>query len=270
MQQVIYAMGDVHLNFEKINVFIEKNIRKNKKFQSIAKDDELEIIILQCGDFGFFWPGFDNSKAIKNEVDFLKDGYVKIYWCAGNHEDHDELDYIKRKNPNQAFYQVAPHIYYANFASVLTLFDGTKIMFCGGGESAVQDRANRIKYEHNTNERIWWAQEGISDKDMKLLPDRHIDWIVSHARPINVSLKSVVTDHQDESSQYYLEDIRKKYKPSKWFHGHYHVYEREIFEDCVFVCLNESEGKGWCKLVWHINKKQNLLKKLIGKMLRKI
>ncbi len=270
MQQIIYAMGDVHLDFEQVNAFIDKKIRNNKDFKNIAKDDNLEIIIIQCGDFGFFWPGFDNSKAIKNTVDFLKDGFVKIYWCHGNHEDHDELDYIKAKNPHQAFYQVAPNIYYAPFASVLTLIDGTKIMFCGGAESAVQDRQNRITYENKTNEKIWWTQEGISNEDIKRLPNTHIDWIVSHARPIGIPLKTIATDHQDESSQYYLEDIRKKYKPSRWFHGHYHVYEYETYEECTFMCLNESQGKDWCKQVRHINKKQNFFKKFIDKILCKI
>ncbi len=254
MQQIVYAMGDIHADFNALNIFINKKIRNNKAMQMLAKDDELEIIVLQCGDFCFFWPPFDHSKAIKNKVSFLKDGHVKIYWCAGNHENHDMLDVLTQRHAPETFIEVAAHVHYATFGSVLKLLDGTKVLFCGGGESEKQDKERRLQHERQTGHRAWWKQEGIDAADMQLLPEEPIDWVVSHARPLGVPLQSR-THHGKEASQSFLEEIRIKYSPTKWLHGHYHVYEETLYDGCEFICLNHSSSLGlWYKLVAHMGK----------------
>ncbi len=252
MQQIIYALGDIHADFHALNIFINKNIRSNRLMRSIASEGALEIILLQCGDLSFFWPDCDYSAAIKNKVDFLHGGHVKIYWCAGNHENHDMLDYLQEQRPDQPFIEVAPSIYFATFGAVLSLLDGTKVLFCGGAESQAQDTERRIKHEKRTGHRAWWPQEGISLKDMQALPDMNIDWIVSHARPLGVPMQAK-SHHGIEPSQEHLECIRRRYKPTKWLHGHYHVYEQCLHEGCEFICLDHSTSHAtWSKLVAHM------------------
>lgn len=97
IKKVVFVLGDVHADFPLLNAFIDREIRSNREMRSLAEncraaEIRMEILILQCGDFGYFWPLCDSAGAIKNEVDFLDLGHVPIYWCAGNHEDHDRLD----------------------------------------------------------------------------------------------------------------------------------------------------------------------------------
>ncbi len=252
MQQIVYAIGDIHADFHALNTFINKKIRNNSAIRRLAKEDDLEIILLQCGDFCFFWPPFDYSKAIKNSVEFLQHGHVKIYWCAGNHENHDMLDALQKEQEKPSFIEVAPAIYYAPFGATLPLLDGTKILFCGGGESEKRDKERRLEHERRTGHRAWWAQEGISEADMQALPQENIDWVVSHSRPLGVPLLAK-THHGKEASQHYLEQVRQRYQPKKWLHGHYHVHKEDIYEGCEFICLNHITSNDiWFKLVAHM------------------
>ncbi len=94
----IYILGDVHGDFGALNKFINREIRQNKAAQSprgfMKKVDDLQVIILQVGDFAYFWTGYDNTGAIKNHIDWLggQGGLCPLFWCGGNHEDWDALD----------------------------------------------------------------------------------------------------------------------------------------------------------------------------------
>ena len=69
--KLVYVLGDIHGEFGALNSFINKEIRGNKQIRTLAanlkaKGIELEVLFLQAGDFGFYWPGKNNSVAIKN------------------------------------------------------------------------------------------------------------------------------------------------------------------------------------------------------------
>ncbi len=270
-KQIIYAMGDIHADFGQLNTFINKKIRCNRKIQELAQNYELEFIILQCGDFAFFWPNYDHSKAIKNRVDFLQDGHVKIYWCDGNHDDHDALDALETAHPDTPFIEVAPQVYFATFGSVLTLLDGTKVLFAGGGDCEYDDKKKRISKERLRGRKTWWKQEGIDEKDMQNLPYTHIDWIISHASPVNIwPFFDFRARHRNEPSQEYLAEIQKRYKPTNWFHGHYHSYKEYEHDGCNFTSLNCVQYRNsWHKIIAHITqengdqvKRENIMQKL--------
>lgn len=60
--KLVYVVGDIHGAFGKLNAFINRHIRLDAKTRALSEVCEaggrpLEIVILQCGDFGFFWPG---------------------------------------------------------------------------------------------------------------------------------------------------------------------------------------------------------------------
>ncbi len=243
--QIIYIAGDVHGRWDILNQYINKKIRQGRVFlKQIAKLEEnsqdVEVIILQCGDFGIWIPEDIGTLPIKNKVDFLKDGHVKIYFADGNHENHDVLDKLEKDNPNNVFPEVAPYVYFATFSSVLTLLDGTNILFAGGAESA--DKSRRTPNE------TWWEQEGIDDQDMLRLPppNSNIDWVISHAAPLSFELGRHVIFYRPEKlfepSRHYLEEILQTYCPKQWFFGHYHYSDKGKKADCAWKCLNYSHA----------------------------
>ena len=59
--QYVFVVGDIHGEWEIFNSFINNKIRQNKDIlNDIEMRHEVEVIILQCGDFGF-WPHFDKT-----------------------------------------------------------------------------------------------------------------------------------------------------------------------------------------------------------------
>ncbi|MDR2605018.1 MAG: metallophosphoesterase, partial [Desulfovibrio sp.] len=216
--QQIYVLGDIHGDWGSLNAFINKNIRHSKQIAELkAQYDELEAVILQVGDFGY-WP-HRNSININNSVDGIKGNRVKIFWCDGNHENHDVLDELQAGQPDKPFIEICPSVYFATFGSMLTLIDGTTVMFCGGADSI--DKHFRIPRVS------WWKQEVIDDADMAKLPPQgtKVDWIVSHTCPkvFNLRLQDdFLANKETDPSKSYLDKIFKAFTPSRWWFGHYH------------------------------------------------
>lgn len=258
MPKIVYIIGDIHGNFGALNTFINKQMRQNKSMRAIAADwrargQDLEVIILQCGDFAFFWPGYSNERAIQNSIAFLKGGIVPIYWCAGNHEDHDQLDALFEKNsPSSAsnIAEVARGVYYCRFGAVLKLDAGTSVLFAGGAES--MDKSERVAGLS------WWPQEGVSSEDLDRLDNvPKADIVISHTAPAAFDLsiqmaKSWWNDgaHLEEPSRYMLDEVFEKYHPRQWYFGHFHKAMHGSFQGCDWECLNclGHGGKTWEKL----------------------
>ena len=92
----IYIVGDFHGKWVYPNYFFKHNPE--------------EAIYLQCGDFGYL-PHFEKYR-IKNFD--IKNGKSKIYFCDGNHEDHESLKRLKNN-------EVCPNVFYMKRGSTLTL-----------------------------------------------------------------------------------------------------------------------------------------------------
>ena len=237
-KQLVFVLGDIHGAFSRLNTFINKEIRMNKTVRTLANEiiaagDELEVLFFQCGDFCFFWPGEDNSQAIKNRVYFLKDGLVKIFFCDGNHENHDALDELERQHPGQPFIEVASGVYFATFGSVLTLVDGSNVLFAGGAESC--DSRDRIAGLE------WWPQEGIDDGDMAKLPpvETRISLVVSHTAPMSFKHNGLyVSGKLHEQSRHRLDTILNIYRPKMWRFGHFHDFYMATEHGCEWKCLD--------------------------------
>ena len=230
-----------------------------------AKYDELDVLILQCGDFGF-WPHTETAYrwdapgditdsqgryALKTDVGFLKNGRVSIYWCDGNHENHDVLDDLEAKHCDVAFIPVMPGVFYAPFGSVLTLLDGTTVMFCGGAESSPRDISAR------TPGFSWWRQEGIDNSDMARLPDPKevtVDWIISHTGPrsFNIAGPDVDSQKDQQPSKERLESLFAAYRPKRWWFGHYHTFREGRDNSCHWMLLDQvgnEYGRKWVDTV---------------------
>ena len=84
-------MGNIDGDFDELNSLINKRIRMDKTFRATAprwkaSGNDLQFLILQCGNFAYFWPYCDSGEAIRTQIDFLPSGRVPIYWTGGNHE----------------------------------------------------------------------------------------------------------------------------------------------------------------------------------------
>ena len=100
----ILAVGDVHGKFGMLNKLINK---------------EKPDLVLQCGDFGY-WPKEHGKTYVGStgRVTYfdqycIKPGDSKIYFCAGNHEDHESL-LLKEENN-----EIMKNVFYKKKGSTL-------------------------------------------------------------------------------------------------------------------------------------------------------
>ena len=214
----IIICGDIHARWDKLNSLI------NKKQPDI---------ILQVGDFGYY-PEYKNYHP-----HHIKNGDTKIYWCDGNHENHDKLNIIKRN-------EIRPNVFYMKRGSVLTLPNGEIVLFMGGAES-IDKHLRTIGVD-------WFPQEVISQKDLENLPstDTKIDIVISHTCPLEFDLGDRFKDTQKykDCSRVALSRVLEIYKPAKWYFGHYHANIKGQYDNCKWECLNMASNTGWWKWLY--------------------
>ena len=214
----ILVCGDIHGTWGPLNVLI------NQKQPNI---------ILQVGDFGW-WPHYHNKKGFNGPKRWnqygLKNKDTKVYWCPGNHENWDELDKM-----GYGIHEVMDNVFYCSFGSTITLPDGRVVLFAGGADSI--DKKSRVLGNS------WWHQEIINYADMAQLPiDKKVDIIISHTLPFNMAVNSKSYEYyrwkMDDPSMKALDQVFKMYRPSLWYGGHFHTYEKIIYKDCEFTILS--------------------------------
>lgn len=259
--QLIFIAGDLHGDWDEFNPFLNAGIRQSRRVKELAREfAPLEIIILQAGDFGY-WPhqdkhnsfsrssrAFWSQDGIKNAMPGIRDGRIKIYWCDGNHENHDALDELERAaqagNPEERFIETMPGAYFAPFGSVLRLLDGTSVLFCGGADST--DKVWRKPGE------TWWPQETIDENDMERLPppgSLTVDWVISHTCPAYFPVSTLHGNPAKDAdpSKRFLNQVFDTYRPKRWWFGHYHDYQQGEYQGCAWTvldrCGNPSGGK---------------------------
>lgn len=179
----------------------------------LARDHAAEV--LQCGDWGFLWPGNDKLTDLS---DMLVGLGVTMRAIDGNHDDHPRLrNHVKACVATT----IAPRVIYQPRGSVHEDADGTRFLFCGGAPSI--DRAFR------TQGRSWWPEEVITrdDRDRALSVPGPVHVVVTHdapAFPPGFSAKGTPSyQHDQEQSMRYVDDLVRHHHPSLHVHGHWHV-----------------------------------------------
>lgn len=231
---MIIICGDLHANFWAVN----KLISKKSKISTI----------LQCGDFGYFPKEhgktyLDNIGKIKtfNQYKF-KNKNIPIYWCDGNHEDHESLEKLENN-------EIMKNVFYQRRGSTITIPDNRTILFMGGADS--------IDKQYRTAGHDWFPQEIISEKDLHNLPDIDVDIIISHTCPKEFDvLKGVKTPFSDLKYNKYQDPSRErlsyvldKYNPSLWYFAHFHLFKTGFYNNCKWTCLSGvGMGKWWIKI----------------------
>jgi len=228
-----YIVGDIHGRWPIFNNWMNKKRPKT---------------IIQIGDFGFY-PKADNTKqvklmmsnrTIKKKVLWrncgMKNNNTDIYWCKGNHEDHESLSIIA---PYEDKYEVCPNVFYMPFGSTFKLSDGRTVLFCGGA-------ATHNQGAYTVGDDLFPHLETISQKEMWDLPDCKIDIVISHTCPDRWI--ECMTRHQyPDSSGQALDLVLQKYQPQLWYFGHFHQNNRGFDADynCRWHALNMMPHTGW-------------------------
>jgi len=220
----IMIIGDCHGRFNDLNTLISKK-----------KPDT----ILQCGDFGYFPKEFNKSYIdtmgrIKTWKADIKNHNTKIYWADGNHEDHESL---KARTTDELW----PNVFYQPRGSVRMLPDGRNVLFMGGAYS--------IDSAYRTAGYDWFPEdEKINQRDINDLPDVKVDIVISHTVPIEFVIKDSRKELRliPDSSRQALSYILKKYRPKQWYFGHFHHYQKGLYNDCYWTALGDIGGDNKC------------------------
>lgn len=228
----IIVTGDIHGHWGQLNRIINK------------KNPDKMII---CGDFGY-WPHFHKSKVFhKPGVPWnqygIKNPRTKVYWIDGNHENHEAIAAMVSKHGRHSPIKMDDFqngdVYYMPRCSTMEL-NGHDCLFIGGAMSI--DKASRIEGVS------WWRNEVLSYTDYLNLPEKSIDIIFSHTVPTDVqykiAMRYIPSGKFKDPSCDVLNAILYRYKPKRWYFGHFHEEYIFNFENCNFIGLSMAKGEG--------------------------
>jgi hypothetical protein len=158
-----------------------------------------------------------------------------VFWCDGNHEDHQELGLRKTD-------ELWPGVHYMPRGSLLDLPDGRRVMFMGGADS--------IDKESRTIGIDWFPEEIIRDSDIRNLNyEGPVDIVVSHTCPreFDIGIGTKEEHYIRDCSRMALSYILHHYHPPLWYFGHWHYYKTGYDHGCRWTALDYagSGGRWW-------------------------
>ncbi|HAR38388.1 MAG TPA: hypothetical protein DCS09_07385 [Porphyromonadaceae bacterium] len=228
MENKIIVVGDLHGDWGALNKLITT---KNP------------AVIMQCGDFGW-WPVLEVSRPVlygrqsKWKLKGIKPHDTQVYWCDGNHEDHESLGTATEDRVSVEMYQ---NVYFMPRGSVLTLPDGRNVMFMGGADS-IDKHLRRRGYD-------WFEEELISFKqaDKALSFAGRVDIVISHTCPNEWEPLPDEFGKRTDPCRKVLSAILEKFKPDLWFHGHWHKQNNGVYNGTRWQSLDYPghAGKWW-------------------------
>jgi hypothetical protein len=193
--------------------------------------------IVQVGDFGY-WPRFARGAAFLGAVsDHATERGVSIWFCDGNHEDHDSLPHDVSLEPQE----VAPGVNWVPRGTVLE-WSGQRLLFFGGAVSVDQD----------SREAGWtWFPNEVPSVDAwkRAFDTRSIDVVVAHdtvpgmpvrgVPPLSIpwSARRRAREHRDR-----LAELATALEPQVWVHGHWHQRATARIGATRFESLGHDRG----------------------------
>jgi DNA repair exonuclease SbcCD nuclease subunit len=210
----VLVLGDTHAN-----------VKAFAKVSEIAHELEVDAII-QVGDFGFGYHGFEDGTCLWSYG--LWSFGIPVFWIDGNHEFHDELDRYRfeDRKPVHEIVEVAPLCYHIPRGTYFQI--GTYDCLAFGGAVSVDQEFSR------RNGRPWFPQEGITTAEYFDWRDdvSEVDILFTHDAPTSPTIKKMgeATSHYwpkdvlEQSAQHrvLIDNIRKACDPTYTIHGHWH------------------------------------------------
>lgn len=193
--------------------------------------------IVQVGDFGY-WPRFDRGVTFLSNVSAhaVSKG-VAIWFCDGNHEDHESLPHARAEAP----LEVAPSIRWVPRGTVLE-WDGRRLLFFGGAVSVDQDsRQTGWTWftEEIPSEAAWERAFAAGSVDIVVAHDTvpgmpvHGDDTLS----IPASARLRAKEHRAR-----LRRLQEHATPDLWVHGHWHDRATATINGTRFESLGHDRG----------------------------
>jgi hypothetical protein len=193
--------------------------------------------VVQVGDFGY-WPRFEKGREfLELTSQHAISRGVSIWFCDGNHEDHDALPHDDGGDP----VELAPSIRWVPRGTVVE-WHGRRILFFGGAVSVDQD--SRI------NGWTWFANEVPSPSAWQRAQDAgQVDVVVAHDTVPEMPVQGLPTLAIPWSARRRASDHRKKLRslcqelsPSWWIHGHWHDRSSARLWGTRFESLGHDRG----------------------------
>lgn len=198
--------------------------------------------LFQLGDWGFMWHGHGKDRLVKLNMlaSELRARGQHMYFIDGNHDWHPELRSMPLSDwPNT--------VTYCKRGSYLTLrnTDGKDVVVGFMGGAASIDKKYRIEGVS------WWHEEVPTDHD---IPPVKLDVLMTHDAP---ELPPGLNGYKfDDDISKYVKDSRDAIakaveltKPSKLFHGHYHMSYRAKYVDTAVYGLHYEYNDGSIMIV---------------------
>ena len=244
MKEKIIITGDIHGYWKYLNTLL------NKK-----KPDK----VIVCGDFGY-WPHMNGNKAFGEKGKpwnqyGIKNPVTDILWLDGNHENHEEITImvvkcghhmpIRMNEFEKANNSKYKPVYYMPRCSRLDI-NNYRCLFLGGALSI--DKDSRVEGVS------WWRNEVMSHSDYLNFPEGNYDIIFSHTIPTSIMSKLKIpiwnSGKLKDPSCDILDAALLRYKPKRWYFGHFHQEFNFKMDGCEFIGLDMAgnHGKWWCYL----------------------
>lgn len=193
--------------------------------------------IAHVGDFGF-WPRHpDGAKYLAAISEACVAHRIPLWFCDGNHEDHDSLPHDSADEP----VEVVPSVYWVPRGVTLD-WDSTRILFMGGAVSIDQFARYPGKTWFPTevpSEGHWLRAAAATDVDVVVAHDTVPGMPVTGRPALSIpwAIRRRASDHRKR-----LSALHKSLEPKLWVHGHWHQRASARLGTTRFESLSHDRG----------------------------